>query len=85
MNGTVAISALVIVVVIGSLKCDANKTALIVAVLERRSSDRATSIGIKLAIEVAKNSSHLKAFHDKYEIVLAGPYHTKVRLVDENF
>jgi len=84
MNSTAVISALVIVVVIGLLKCNANKTKLIVAVLERRSTNKATSVGINLAIEAAKNSSDLKAFFDKYEIVIDGPYHTKVRFVEEN-
>ena len=84
MNSVVAISILVIVVVIGSLKCNANKTKLIVSVLERRSTNKATSVGINLAIEAAKNSSDLKAFFDKYEIVIDGPYHTKVRFLDEN-
>ena len=56
MNGVVAIITLVGVVVIGSLKCNANKTELIVSLLERRSKDNATSIGVKLAIEAAKNS-----------------------------
>jgi len=84
MNSVVAIFILVIVVVIGSLKCNANKTKLIVSVLERRSTNKATSVGINLAIEAAKNSSDLKAFFDKYEIVIDGPYHTKVRFLDEN-
>ena len=82
MNSVVAISILVIVVVIGSLKCNANKTKLIVSVLERRSTNKATSVGINLAIEAAKNSSDLKAFFDKYEIVIDGPYPTKVRFLD---
>ena len=84
MNSVVAISTLVAVVVIGSLKCNGDKTDLIVAVLERRSEDKAIDFGIKLAIETAKNSSDLKAFFDKYEIVIDGPYSTKVRFVDEN-
>ena len=85
MNSTAVISALVIVVVIGLLKCNANKTKLIVAVLERREArDKAASVGINLAIEAAKNSSDLKAFFDKYDIVIDGPYHTKVRFVEEN-
>ena len=84
MNSTAVISALVIVVVIGSLKCNANKTKLIVVVLERRSTNKASSVGINLAIEAAKNSPDLKVFLDKYEIVIGGPYHTKVRFVEEN-
>ena len=84
MNSTAAISTLVILVVIGSLKCNANKTELIVAVLETRTADKATSIGINLAIEAAKNSSDLRAFLDHYEIVVDGPYYTRVRFVDEN-
>ena len=85
MNSTAAICALVVVVVIASLKCNANKTELIIAVLERRESNTATSVGIDLAIEAAKNSSDLKAFFDKYEIVIDGPYYTKVRFVKETF
>jgi len=84
MNSTAVISALVIVVVIGLLKCNANKTKIIIPVLERRLTNKATSVGINLAIEAAKNSSDLKAFFDKYEIVIDGPYHTKVRFVEEN-
>ena len=79
MNSAVAISALAIILVTGSLKCNANKTELIVTVLERRSTNKGTSVGINLAIEAAKNSSDLRAFFDKYEIVIDGPYHTKVR------
>jgi len=87
MNGVEAIFTLVIVVVIGSLKCNANKAELIVSSLERRSKDIATSIGVNLAIEAAKNSSDLIDFFDRYEIILDGPspfYYTKVRFVDEN-
>ena len=86
MNGVVAIITLVGVVVIGSLKCNANKTELIVSLLERRSKDNATSIGVKLAIEAAKNSSDLIDFFDRYEIIIDGPapfYYTKVCFVDE--
>jgi len=82
MKSVVAISILVIVLVIGSLKCNASKTKLIIAVLDKRSSKKATSVGIDLAIEAAKNSSDLKAFFDKYEIVIDGPYYTKVRSLD---
>ena len=84
MNRTAAISVLAIIVAIGSLKCNANKTELIVAVLEIRPEDKATTVGINLAIEAAKNSSDLKAFFDKYEIVIDGPYPTEVRFLDEN-
>jgi len=82
MNSVVAIFILIIVVVIGSLKCNANKAKLIIAVLERRSSNKATSVGMELAIKAAKNSSDLKGFLDKYEIVIDGPYYTKVRFLD---
>lgn len=84
MNSTAAISTLVILVVIGSLKCNANKTELIVAVLQNREGDQATSIGINLAIEAAKNSSDLKAFLDHYEIVVDDSFYTKVSFMDEN-
>ena len=84
MNRTAAISVLAIIVAIGSLKCNANKTELIVAVLKIRPEHKATTVGINLAIEAAKNSSDLKAFFDKYEIVIDGPYPTKVRFLDEN-
>ena len=82
MNSTSAICTLVIVVVMGSLKCNADKTKLIVAALERSKENKATSLGIDLAIEAAKNSSDLEAFLVKYEIVIDGPYHTKVRFVE---
>ena len=84
MNRTAAISVLAIIVAIGSLKCNANKTELIVAVLEIRPEDKATTVGINLAIEAAKNSSDLKAFFDKYEIFIDGPYHSGGRFLDEN-
>jgi len=84
MNSTAVISALVVVVVLGLLKCNANKTKLIVAVLERREArDKAASVGIDLAIEAAKNSPDLKVFLDKYEIVIDGPYYSKVRFVEK--
>jgi len=84
MNSVVAISILVIVVVIGSLTCNASKTKLIISALDLRSSNKAASVGIDLAMEAAKSSSDLKAFFDKYEIVIDGPYYTKVRFLDEN-
>ncbi|XP_078368681.1 gamma-aminobutyric acid type B receptor subunit 1-like [Oculina patagonica] len=68
MNSTAAISILVILVVSRSLKCNANKTELVISALERRQTNKATSIGVNLAIDVAKNSSDLKAFFDKYNI-----------------
>ena len=70
MNSKAGISVLAIIVAIGSLKCNANKTKLIVTVLKIRSKDKATSVGINLATEAAKNSSDLKAFFDKYELVI---------------
>ncbi|KAL9978487.1 hypothetical protein ACROYT_G016009 [Oculina patagonica] len=76
MNGTAAISILVILVVSRSLKCNANKTELVITALERRHSNKATSIGMNLAIEVAKNSSNLKAFLDEYEIMMDTYYTT---------
>jgi len=82
MNSVVAISILIIVVVIGSLTCNASKTRLIFAVLGKRSSDKATPLGMDLAIEAAKNSSDLKAFFEEYEIVLDDRYYTKVRFLD---
>ena len=84
MNSLVAVSILVIVVVIGSLQCNANKTELVVAVLEVDPEDKAVTVGINLSIEAAKNSSDFKAFFDKYEIVIDGPHHTRVRFLDEN-
>ena len=84
MNSVVAVSILVIVVVIGSLKCNADKTELVIAVLEIRPKDKATTVGIKLAKEAAKNSSDFKAFFDKYEIDISGPYHSYVSFLDEN-
>ena len=70
MNSTAAISVLAVIVAIGPIKCSANKTKLIVTVLKIRSEDKAAPVGIDLAIEAAKNSSDLKAFFDKYELVI---------------
>ena len=70
MNGSAAISILFILVVSWSLKCSANKTDLVIATLERKSKYKGPTIGINLAKEVAKNSSDLKAFLDKYEITI---------------
>ena len=70
MNSTAAISVLAVIVAIGPIKCSANKTKLIVTVLKIRSEDKATPVGIDLAIEAAKNSSDLKAFFEKYELVI---------------
>lgn len=77
MNSVVAFSILVIVMVIGSLKCNANKTDLVVAVLEVRARDKATTVGTNLSIEAARNSLDLEALFDKYEIVIDGPYHSQ--------
>ena len=84
MNSVVAVSILAIVVVIGSLKSNGKKTELVIAVLEKRLEDKATTVGIDLAIEAAKNSSDFKVFFDKYEIVIDGPYHSNVSFLDEN-
>ena len=84
MNSVAAVSILVIVVVIGSLKCNANKTDLIVTALEVQPKDKATTVGMRLAIEAAKNSSDFKPFFDKYEIVIDGPHHSRVRFLDAN-
>ncbi len=83
MNGTAAISILVILVMSRSLKCNANKTELVITAFERRYSNEASSIGVNLAIEVAKNSSDLKSFLDKYEIKI-GTYYTTVSFVVGN-
>jgi len=84
MNRTATVSALVIVVVIGSLKCNADETKVSVAVLVRRPSSNATSVGIDLAIEAAKNSLDMEAFFNKYEIAIDGRYYTKVLFLDES-
>ena len=70
MNSTAAISVLAVIMAIGSLKCYANKTKLIVTVLKIWSDDKATSFGINLAIEAARNSSDLKALFDQYKLVI---------------
>ena len=81
MNGTAAISILFILVVVSrSLKCTANKTDLVIATLEIKQKYKGPTIGIDLAIEIAKNSSDLKAFLDKYEITINRHY-TKVSFV----
>ena len=81
MNSTAALSILVILVVSTSLKCNAaNKTKLLISSLTKKSKDKATTIGIDLAIEVAENSSDLKDFLGKYEIKM-GSFPTEVCLV----
>ena len=80
MNGTAAISILFILVVSRSLKCTANKTDLVIATLEIKQKYKGPTIGIDLAIEVAKNSSDLKAFLEKYEITI-DTYYTRVSFV----
>ena len=70
MNSTAVVSFLAIILVIESLKCNATKTKLIITMLKIRTEDKAASVGIDLAIEAAKNSSDLKAFFDKYELVI---------------
>lgn len=70
MNCAAAISILLILVVSRSLKCTANKTDLVIATLEKKSKYKGPTTGINLAVEVAKNSSDLKAFLDKYEITI---------------
>ena len=69
MNGSAALSILVILVVSTSLKCNAaNKMKLLISSLTKKSKNNTTTMGIDLAIEVAKNSSDLKDFLGKYEI-----------------
>ncbi len=83
MYSTAAIFMLVILVVSRSLKCNANKTELVITALDESPSNKATSIGMNLAIEVAKNSSDLKGFLDEYEIMM-DTYYTRVGFVIGN-
>ena len=84
MKGTAATSILVILVVSTSLKCSAaNKTKLLISSLTKTSKDNTTTIGIDLAIEVAKNSSDLKDFLGRYEIRM-GSFATEVCFVVKN-
>ena len=62
MNSTAAISVFAVIVAIGPLKCNANKTKLIVTLLKIRSEDKATSVGIDLAIEAAKKLFRFESF-----------------------
>ena len=66
MSSTAVISFLGIVLVFGSLKCNANKTDLYI--LQMVQSDTTVCRGMKLAYNVAKNSSSFKSFFEKYEI-----------------
>ena len=66
MSSTAVISFLGIVLVFGSLKCNAYKTDL--SILQMVRSDMTVCRGMKLAYNVAKNSSSFKSFFEKYEI-----------------
>ena len=71
MSSTAVISFLGIVLVFGSLKCNANKTDLYI--LQMVQSDTTVCRGMKLAYNVAKNSSSFKSFFEKYEIKMNYP------------
>ena len=78
MRSTTVFSTLGILCVVLSLKCNADKTELIIGSLERsEDKDRGVQLGITHAIHVAKNSSSLKDFLKKYEIRIVS-YHTRV-------
>jgi len=68
MSHTAAISVLVIVLMFKSSECNINKTKLLIGQLESKSSEKETTLGIKLAYNVSKNSTELKDFLEKYEI-----------------
>ena len=79
MRGTSVFSTLGILCVVLSLKrCNANKTELIIGSLEiSEDKDKGVQLGITTAIHVAKNSSSLKDFLEKYEIRIIS-YYTNV-------
>ena len=70
MSSTAVISFLGIVLVFGSLKCNANKTDLYILqmVASPFFNDMIPCEGMTLAYDVAKNSSSFKSFFEKYEI-----------------
>ena len=67
MSSTAVISFFGIVLVFGSLMCDANKTDLYILQMVA-SLDKIPCKGMTLAYDVAKNSSSFKSFFEKYEI-----------------
>ena len=70
MSSTAVISFLGIVLVFGSLKCNANKTDLYILQMVASPSfnDMIPCKGMTLAYDVAKESSSFKSFFEKYEI-----------------
>ena len=70
MSSTAVISFLGIVLVFGSLKCNANKTDLYILQMVASPSfnDMIPCKGMTFAYDVAKNSSSFKSFFEKYEI-----------------
>ena len=70
MSSTAVISFFGIVLVFGSLKCNANKTDLYILqmVASPGFNDMIPCKGMTLAYDVAKNSSSFKSFFEKYEI-----------------
>ncbi|XP_058959571.2 gamma-aminobutyric acid type B receptor subunit 2-like [Pocillopora verrucosa] len=75
MRSTRIFSTLGILCVVLSLECDANKTELIIGSLEiSEDKDKGVQLGITTAIHVAKNSSSLKDFLEKYEIRIISYY-----------
>ena len=75
MSSTAVISFLGIVLVFGSLKCNANKTDLYILqmVASPFFNDMIPCEGMTLAYDVAKNSSSFKSFFEKYEIKMKCP------------
>ena len=67
MSSTAVISFFGIVLVFGSLKCNANKTDLYILQMVA-SFDKIPCKGMTLAYDVAKNSSSFRSFFEKYEI-----------------
>ena len=69
MNIAAAISVIIIAVMFRSLKCNGNKTVLVIGQLESKRREKETAeLGIKLAYDVAQNSSDFKEFLGKYAI-----------------
>ena len=73
MSSTAVISFLGIVLVFGSLKCNANKTDLYILQMVAGFDNMIPCKGMTLAHDVAKNSSSFKSFFEKYEIKMKCP------------
>ena len=73
MSSVAVISFFGIVLVFGSLKCNANKTDLYILQMVAGFDNMIPCKGMTLAYDVAKNSSSFKSFFEKYEIKMKCP------------